>query len=48
MQKNQARRRSTIIGRVTDKAAGRVILNTGFGGTRIVDVLVGEQLPRTC
>jgi hydrogenase expression/formation protein HypE len=48
MQKNQAGRHSTIIGRVTDKAAGRVILNTGFGGTRIVDVLVGEQLPRIC
>ena len=28
--------------------SGIVVLNTGFGGGRIVDLLVGEQLPRIC
>jgi hydrogenase expression/formation protein HypE len=27
---------------------GIVTMRTGFGGTRIVDMLVGEQLPRIC
>lgn len=27
---------------------GRVTMRTAFGGTRIVDMLVGEQLPRIC
>ena len=39
---------STIIGEVTEKPAGRVIMTTRFGGDRIVDMLVGEQLPRIC
>ncbi len=26
----------------------RVLLRTAFGGTRILDMLVGEQLPRIC
>lgn len=37
-----------IIGRATDGKAGRVTLQTAFGGGRIVDMLVGEQLPRIC
>jgi hydrogenase expression/formation protein HypE len=39
---------SAIIGRVHDGLAGRVTLRTVFGGRRIVDMLVGEQLPRIC
>lgn len=31
-----------------DGRAGRVHMQTGFGGKRIVDMLVGEQLPRIC
>lgn len=37
-----------IIGRAHDGEAGRVTMRTLFGGTRIVDMLVGEQLPRIC
>lgn len=48
MRNNEAGLYSAIIGRVIANPAGRVILNTGFGGTRIVDMLVGEQLPRIC
>ena len=39
---------SVIIGEISTRPAGRVILSTGFGGDRIVDMLVGEQLPRIC
>ncbi len=28
--------------------AGRVHMQTGFGGKRIVDMMIGEQLPRIC
>jgi hydrogenase expression/formation protein HypE len=39
---------SAIIGEVTDKRRGMVTMQTIFGGERIVDMLVGEQLPRIC
>lgn len=39
---------SCIIGAVLATPAKRVILSTTFGGDRIVDMLVGEQLPRIC
>ena len=39
---------AAIIGRVKDDPPGLVLLKTGFGGTRIVDVLVGDPLPRIC
>ncbi|MBV9782740.1 MAG: hydrogenase expression/formation protein HypE [Acidisphaera sp.] len=39
---------AAIIGEVTGQPAGTVIMRTAFGGDRIVDMLVGEQLPRIC
>jgi hydrogenase expression/formation protein HypE len=39
---------ASVIGRVTDAHAGRVVLRTVLGARRIVDMLVGEQLPRIC
>ncbi|MFD5246088.1 hydrogenase expression/formation protein HypE [Amycolatopsis sp. NPDC058340] len=39
---------ATVIGEVTDGPVGRVSARTLVGSTRIVDVLVGEQLPRIC
>jgi len=39
---------SSIIGTVNEGEAGRVTMKTVFGGRRIVDMLVGEQLPRIC
>jgi hydrogenase expression/formation protein HypE len=41
-------RRAARIGEVVAQPAGTVILQTHFGGERIVDMLVGEQLPRIC
>jgi hydrogenase expression/formation protein HypE len=39
---------SSIIGEVTDGKAGRVIMKTFAGGSRILDMLTGDQLPRIC
>jgi hydrogenase expression/formation protein HypE len=39
---------AVAIGEVTERPAGMVVLHTVFGGERIVDMLVGEQLPRIC
>ena len=40
---------STQIGYVLEGGrAGRVHMQTGFGGKRIVDMMIGEQLPRIC
>lgn len=39
---------AVAIGQVCTGMPGRVTMKTVFGGTRIVDMLVGEQLPRIC
>jgi hydrogenase expression/formation protein HypE len=39
---------ASAIGTVNEGEPGRVTMRTGFGGRRIVDMLVGEQLPRIC
>lgn len=39
---------SRIIGEVVEQHAGMVLMKTSVGGTRVVDVLFGEQLPRIC
>lgn len=36
------------IGQVVDTHRGMVVLRTGLGGTRVVDMLPGDQLPRIC
>jgi hypothetical protein len=43
-----ARGARAAIGRITAERPGRVIMQTVLGGRRIVDMLVGEQLPRVC
>lgn len=39
---------AACIGKVTAERPGRVVMQTLIGGRRIVDMLVGEQLPRIC
>jgi hydrogenase expression/formation protein HypE len=39
---------SRMIGEVVEQPAGMVLMKTSVGGTRVVDVLFGEQLPRIC
>jgi len=41
-------RAATIIGHAKSGHPGRVTMKTLFGGQRLVDTLVGEQLPRIC
>lgn len=48
MRAHPAGEHAAIIGEVTEAPAGIVVLHTAFGGQRIVDMLVGEQLPRIC
>jgi hydrogenase expression/formation protein HypE len=37
-----------IIGEVREEPARMVVMHTGFGGTRMIDMLVGDPLPRIC
>jgi hydrogenase expression/formation protein HypE len=37
-----------IIGEIQRQPAGSVLVTTKYGGTRIVDMLVGDPLPRIC
>ncbi len=39
---------ATVIGRATAEHSGLVTLKTRIGGSRIVDMLPGDQLPRIC
>jgi len=48
MQAHPAGQGAAIIGEVITGTAGRVLVETDFGGERILDMLVGEQLPRIC
>ncbi len=41
-------REAAIIGQVVEAHPGLVIARTGIGGSRVVDTLIGEQLPRIC
>lgn len=48
MRQHPAGAESRIIGEVGDSPEGMVLLETFIGGTRIVEMLQGEQLPRIC
>jgi hydrogenase expression/formation protein HypE len=48
MQAHPLGRLASVIGRAVAGEPGRVTMHTVFGGQRIVDMLVGEQLPRIC
>ena len=39
---------AAVIGRVTDRYPGKVVMRTAFGGSRILQKLAGAQLPRIC
>ena len=48
MQTHPQGQHSRIVAEVIAEPKQRVIMKTRFGGDRIVDMLVGEQLPRIC
>jgi hydrogenase expression/formation protein HypE len=37
-----------MVGTVQDQPSGAVLVTTRYGGSRIVDMLVGDPLPRIC
>lgn len=48
MRKHEHGQQTAIIGEIVDAPSGGVLLETAIGGTRIIDMLQGEQLPRIC
>jgi len=45
---NPCGRGASVIGEVGAENPGRVVMNTGIGSSRIVDMLTGDPLPRIC
>ena len=39
---------AVVIGEVRPSPAGRVLMHTALGSHRVIDVLMGELLPRIC
>lgn len=39
---------AAVIGEAVAAHPGMVVARTGLGGTRVVDLPIGEQLPRIC
>jgi hydrogenase expression/formation protein HypE len=39
---------ATVIGEIVSEHPGMVLMKTAVGGTRVLDVMFGEQLPRIC
>lgn len=48
LQKSDLGKNAAVIGRVTEKNPGKVVMKTQIGGTRLITMLAGEQLPRIC
>ncbi len=48
MQENHYGKDAAIIGEVSAENPGRVVMRTCLGASRIVDMLVGDLLPRIC
>jgi len=48
LRRNPKGKDAQIMGEITDRFKGTVGLKTKFGGTRVVDMPVGEQFPRIC
>ncbi len=48
IQANPFGKDAAVIGEVVDDHHGQVVMETRIGGSRIVDMLAGEQLPRIC
>jgi hydrogenase expression/formation protein HypE len=48
MKKNKYGKNAVIIGEVTAEHPGRVVMQTALGASRIIDMPVGELLPRIC
>ncbi len=48
MRSHPLGREAAIIGEVRAEPPGMVFIHTAFGGSRVVDMLIGDPLPRIC
>ena len=48
LRKHPRGRGAARVGEVVNSPGGKVLLRTGIGGSRLVEMLEGEQLPRIC
>ncbi|MBI5848349.1 MAG: hydrogenase expression/formation protein HypE [Nitrospirae bacterium] len=48
MKKTKEGAEASVIGEVSGQPSQMVLLRTKIGGTRIIDMITGEQLPRIC
>ena len=48
LQNTDGGKDAQIIGEVCEEPARMVVMHTQFGGTRMIDMLVGDPLPRIC
>ncbi|MFZ1794302.1 MAG: AIR synthase-related protein, partial [Anaerolineae bacterium] len=48
MKQHPLGEKAAIIGHVTEANAGMLMARTAIGGTRVIPMQLGEQLPRIC
>ena len=48
MRRHPLGKEAAVIGEVVSDHSGRVVMKTRIGGTRAVELLSGDQLPRIC
>lgn len=48
MRADPAGKAAVVIGECVEEHPGMVAATTGFGASRVVDLPLGEQLPRIC
>ncbi len=48
MRAHELGRETAVIGQVVAQHSGMLVAKTGLGGTRVVSMQIGEQLPRIC
>jgi hydrogenase expression/formation protein HypE len=48
MRSTEGGEEAAIVGQIAEQPPGMVLVNTSFGGTRIMDMLIGDPLPRIC
>jgi hydrogenase expression/formation protein HypE len=48
MRRHPLGQNAAVIGEVVAAHPGMLLMRTGIGGTRVLDVMFGEQLPRIC
>ncbi len=48
MRRHPLGQQAAVIGRVVEQHPGMLVARTGIGGTRVIPMQIGEQLPRIC